>query len=168
MTHSRSISAVLLCVGLVACNENPAEVRSSAEAFPIRATWSGSAAPISPSTVTATLTAKQFAGFRIETAVTITGAPNTAYQWRIFRGDCATTAVAATAAASGLFLFATAESYPNVTTNASGTGTATRVIAGSLDSLKAYSVRVRVSQTATNWPGTSPVACGNLQRSPGG
>ena len=165
MTHHHSIAALLLSVGFAACSENPAAVRTAAEDFPLRATGNASAAPVGAATVRATLQVKQYAGFRMETAVTITGAPNATYQWRIFRGDCATTTVATTAAASGLFLFATIQSYPNVATSATGTGTATPTVAGSLDSLTAYSVRVRVSQSATNWNGTSPIACGNLQRS---
>jgi hypothetical protein len=101
------------------------------------------------------------------TAVTLSGgAPTKGYQWRIFRGDCSTTAVAANNnAPTGLLLFATVQSYPDIVADASGGGTSTPVIAGSLDSVTAYSVRVRLAQTATNWNGTSPVACGNLQRS---
>jgi hypothetical protein len=168
MTHVHRISALVLLAALAGCEENPAEVRTDAESFPIRATWSASATPVSPSTVRATLAVKQYMGFRVEATVTVTGAPNASYQWRIYRGDCAMTTAATTAAASGLFIFATTQSYPDVTTNASGTGTATRLIAGSLDSLTAYSVRIRPSQTQTAWNGLSPAACGNMQRSQGG
>ena len=164
MTHLTRISATLACLALAACNENPAETVTGAGQFPLRATWSASATPVGTSTVRATLGFKQFAGFRAEASVTITGAANSGYQWRIFRGDCATTTVG-TAQAPGLFIFATTQSYPDATTNASGTGTVTRLIAGQLDSLSKYSVRVRATQTATNWNGTSPIACGNLQRS---
>ena len=166
MTHLTKVSTVLLCIALAACKENPAEVRSTAQQFPLRSTWSASASPVGTSNVRATLSFKQYAGFRAEASVTITGAASSTYQWRIFRGDCATTAVG-TAQIPGLFIFATTQSYPDATTNASGTGTVTRLIAGQLDSLLAYSVRVRPSQTATNWNGTSPIACGNLQRSSG-
>ena len=72
------------------------------------------------------------------------------------------------AAPTGLLVVATVQSYPDVATNAAGTGTSSRVITAALDSLTAYSVRIRPSQTATNWNGTSPTACGNLQRSQGG
>lgn len=166
MTHLTRISAATLCVALVACQENPAEVRSNADEFPLRSTYSATATPVGTSTVRATLSVKQFAGFRAEASVSMTGPANSAYQWRIFRGDCATTAVG-TATTPGLFIFATTQSYPDATISASGTGTVTRVIAGQIDSLTAYSVRVRPSQTATNWNGTSPIACGNLQRSSG-
>jgi hypothetical protein len=164
MTHLTRIATALACLALAACSENPAETRSVAEQFPLRSTWSASATPVGTSTVRATLSFKQYAGFRAEASVTITGAASSTYQWRIFRGNCATTAVG-TATTPGLFIFATTQSYPDATTNASGTGTATRIIAGQIDSLTAYSVRVRASQTATNWNGTSPIACGNLQRS---
>jgi len=159
---------VLAGVVLGACNENPAEVRSTAEQFPVRSTYSATASPVGTSTVRATLSIKQYAGFRLEAAVSVTGASSSTYQWRIFRGDCAMTAVATTAQQpTGLWLFATIQSYPDVATSASGIGTQTRLVAGQLDSLTAYSVRVRASQTATNWNGTSPIACGNLQRSSG-
>jgi hypothetical protein len=164
-------SPVLLCVAalaaLTACVEgNPAEVRKEAPEFDVRANWSASAAPIGTSPVRATLALQQYEGYRITATLTFTGAPNTTYQWRIFRGDCATTAVAANnTAPTGLLRFSTDQSYPNVTTNAAGTGTVTATLAGALDSLKAYSVRVRVTQSAINWNGTNPVACGNLQHS---
>lgn len=166
MTHLTRISTALACLVLAACKENPAETRSVAEQFPLRSTYTATATPISPSTVRATLSFKQYAGFRAEASVTVTGAANAGYQWRIFRGNCATTAVG-TAQTPGLFIFATTQSYPDATTNASGTGTATRIIAGQIDSLEAYSVRIRASQPATNWNGTTPIACGNLQRSSG-
>ena len=176
MSHprrARRAPALLLLAALVAplaaCDEgNPAEVRDTPQTFPLRANWSASAAPVNPATVRATLAVKEYLGFRMEATLSLTGAPNTAYQWRIFRGDCATTAVAANnTAPTGLLLFSTVQAYPNVTTNASGAATVTTTIAGALDSLTAYSVRVRVAQTSTAWNGTSPVACGNLHRSQG-
>jgi hypothetical protein len=102
----------------------------------------------------------------MDAVMTMTGgAPNATYQWRIFRGDCATTAVAANnTAPTGLLLFATVQSYPDAVANAQGTVTINRTIAGALDSLNAYSIRFRPSNASTNWNGTSPIACGNLQR----
>jgi hypothetical protein len=169
-TRSRGTAALLLAAALAACGEgSPAEVRDDAPTFPVRASWSASAAPVGTSTVRATVALKEHLGSRIEATLTLTGAPNTAYQWRIVRGDCTGTVAAVNATApTGLWTFATAESYPNATTNAAGTATVTRTIAGALDSLAAYSVRVRVAQTQTTWHGTTPIACGNLQRSQGG
>jgi|SRR5438067_686137 len=165
MSRISGLTAALLIAALVACdNSNPAEVRSQAEQFPVAANWSATAAPVGTSTVRAALTAKQHLGFHIETTMQVTGAPNATYQWRIFKGDC-TVNVAATSNTSnnGLVLFETIQSYPDVTTNAAGAGTSAPTIAGALDSLGAYSVRVRVGQTATNWNGTNPIACGNLR-----
>jgi hypothetical protein len=117
--------------------------------------------------VTGTLTVEQFAGFRMELNLSVTAPPSKTYQWRIFRGTCATTTTAANNQdPNGLLLFATVQSYPDVATGTGGSATVTREVAGSLDSLKAYSVRFRASQSATNLNGTSPVACGNLQLSP--
>jgi hypothetical protein len=169
MTPSRLVSLLALSFAGAACNENPAEVRSNATQFPLRATWNASALPVGTSTVRATLSVKQYDGFRMDASLTVTGAAGATYQWRIFRGDCATS-VAATANTdpNGVLLFETIQSYPDVTTNSAGTATITRVVAGSLDSLTTYSVRLRAAQTATNWNGLSPISCGNLQRSAGG
>ena len=170
MTQTSKLSTLLAAAALAACGEgSPAEVRDDAPSFPIRATWSASAAPVGTNTVRATLAMKEHLGSRIETTFTLTGAPNTTYQWRVVRGDCTGTAAATNATTlNGLWTFATGESYPNATTNAAGTATVTRTIAGTLDSLTAYSVRVRVAQAAVTWHGTTPIACGNLQRTQGG
>ena len=174
MTQTSKLPALLLAAAtaaaLAACGEgNPAEVGDEAPAFPVRASWSASAAPVGASTVRATMALKEHLGSRIEATFSITGAPNTAYQWRIVRGDCATSVQAASVTApTGLWTFATGESYPNATTNAAGTATVSPTIAGVLDSAGTYSVRVRVAQAAVTWHGTTPIACGNLQRTQGG
>jgi hypothetical protein len=169
MSQAKRIALLGLLVGAAACEDNPPEVSTGPTQFPLRANWSAVASPVGTSTVRGTLAVKQYLGFRMEAVFTITGAANASYQWRIFRGDCATTTAAASnTAATGLLIFETIQSYPDITTAASGSGSVTRIIAGSLDSLTAYSVRVRASQTATNWNGTSPIACGNLSRSPAG
>lgn len=163
------LSLLLLLTGsvaLAACSmDSPTEVRSDAQEFPVTATWSAAAAPVAPSTVAGTLTVEQHLGYRLNASITITGDPETTYQWRIFRGDCATTEPAANnTSPTGLLLFATSQSYPDITVGSSGTGSAAPAIAGQLDSLTAYSVRVRLSATSTNWNGTNPIACGDLQR----
>ena len=154
-------------VGLAACTENPTELRRDASEFPVTATWNATATPVPPSTVAGELTIQQHLGFRMSASFMLTGAPNTTYQWRIFRGDCATNVPAASATSpTGLLLYATVQSYPDITTDASGAGVATPTIAGYLDSLTVYSVRVRLSQQSTNWNGTNPIACGDLRRTP--
>jgi predicted small secreted protein len=154
-------------VGLAACSENPAEVQGAGKDFPVTATWNATATPVPPSTVAGQLTIQQHLGFRMNASFTLAGAPNATYQWRIFRGDCATNVPAASATApTGLLLYATVASYPDIRTDGSGAGSATPTIAGYLDSLTAYSVRVRPSQQSTNWNGTNPIACGDLQRTP--
>jgi hypothetical protein len=152
---------------LSACSENPAEVRNDAISFPLRANWSSTAAPVGNSGVSATLAVKQFDGFRNEVSISLTGTSGRSYQWRIFRGDCATTVAAANVNdPNGLLVFATVQSYPDITLSGGTTASLTREVAGSLDSLRAYSIRVRLSQSATNWNGTNPIACGDMQRSP--
>ena len=168
MSQRHAIRVLLLGFALGACAENPAEVRSDASSFPVVANWSSAVSAVGTSGLTGTFTVKQFAGFRMELNLSIAAPPNRTYQWRIFRGDCATTVTAANNQdPNGLLLFATIQSYPDIATGTGTTASLTREIAGSLDSVKAYSVRFRVSQSATNWNGTTPVACGNLQRAPG-
>ncbi len=160
--------------GIAACSENPAELRRQGEAFPVIATWTAAVRPVGSSAVTGSLSVQQHQGFRMDAALTLTDTTSTdtqstRYQWRIFRGDCATNTPAVNSpnapSPTGLLLFATVQSYPDVTVDyVSGTGSAAPVIAGNLDSLTAYSIRLRLFQTATNWNGMSPIACGDLQR----
>lgn len=163
---------MLLLAGVTACDSaiEPA-VRSSANQFPVRANWTATISPVGTSTVSGTLQVSEHLGSRVDATITLNAAANSAYQWRIYRGNCATnTAAASNTAPTGLLIFGTTSgsahlTYSDVETNAGGTGSVTRTIAGALDSLTAYSVRVRPAQSATNWNGTNPVACGNLQRS---
>ncbi|HET7550095.1 MAG TPA: hypothetical protein VFK04_02320 [Gemmatimonadaceae bacterium] len=157
-------------VGVAACSmDNPAEVRDGAQEFPVVAIWNATAEPADTDTVSTesgVLSAEQHLGFRVNATFTLTGTPGKTYQWRIFRGDCATTEPAEDNSVTGLLLFSTEESYPDIHVDASGTGSASPAIAGALDSLTAYSVRVRPSQTSTDWDGTDPIACGDMQRTP--
>ena len=169
MRRSSMLLRLTAVTALAACSgASPVEVRSNGTEFPVTATWSAAAAPVSPSTVNGALTIAQRLGSRMDASFTLTGVPAKSYQWRIFRGDCATKLAAKTStSATGLVIFATVQSYPDIKADASGKGSAISTIAGTLDSLTAYSVRVRLSQTSTNWDGTNPVSCGNLQRSAG-
>lgn len=168
MQRSSTLLLLAAFAGLAACDiGSPAEVRSSAQEFPVTANWSSSAQPVSPSTVTGVLTIQQRQGNHMDASFTVAGAPSGTYQWRVFRGDCATNVPAASnTAPTGLALFATVQSYPDLVVGSSGTTAATPSIAGILDSLTAYSVRVRTA--SANWNGTNPIACGNLQRTPAG
>lgn len=170
MQRVSSIVLLAAAVSLGACStDNPAEVRNGSEGFPLVARWSAAAEPLSDATESGTLELDQHLGYRMKASITLVGTPGKTYQWRIFRGDCATTAVASGAtAATGLLLFATAESYPDIHVGVEGTGSAAPDIAGSLDSLTAYSVRIRPSQTSSSWNGTNPIACGDLQRTGAG
>jgi len=146
-------------------NTNPAEVRSDATSFPIVAQWTATSAPIAPATVTGALTVKQRLGYHSDVTFTVTGPPNAAFQWRIFKRDCSVnTAAINNTAATGLVLFSTTQAYPDVTLDGTGKATVTSEIAGWLDSATAYSVRIRVTATTT-FNGVNPAACGNLQYS---
>lgn len=168
MQRTSVLLLFVAAVGLAACNGGaPTEMRDQGTDFPVTANWSSTAAPVSPATVSGTLAIAQRLGYHLDASFTITGAPNATYQWRIFRGDCTVNIAGATStSATGLVIFSTLQAYPNIVVGASGTGVAAPTLAGSLDSLTAYSVRVRLSQTSTNWNGTNPIACGDLQRTP--
>jgi hypothetical protein len=159
-----SVAVITLLGGCI--DQNPAEIRTDGDTFPVIANWSASMAPVAPSTVRGTLAVKQALGFHNEVTFTVTGTPNASYQWRIFRGGCSLTTAATGVTAPGLWVFATVQSYPDVVMNAAGTATVTRTVAGLLDSLTPYSVRIRPTQASTAFNGTSPLACGDLQRTP--
>ena len=163
--------AVLATAAVVAaCSDTlPAEVRTTAESFPQTAAWSATIGPVATSTVrSGTASVKQYQGFRMTVTMSLSGAPNTTYQWRLYRDPCSQTAAASPAwAATGLVVVSTNQSYPDIRTDAAGNGTATATISGSLDSLTSYSARVRGGNTQVTWNGTSPLACGDLKRTAG-
>lgn len=145
---------------------NPTEVRNDPTKFPVVAHWTATAAAIAPATVTGQLTFDQHLGFHSDVTFIVTGPPNTAFQWRIFKRDCSVNVAAVNnTAPTGLVLFATTPSYPDITLDASGKATITTAIAGWLDSLTPYSVRIRPTATST-FNGVNPASCGNLQYAP--
>jgi len=149
--------------GIAACNSNPAAVRDDATTFPIVAHWTATSAPIAPATVTGTLSVDQHLGYHSDVTFTVTGPPSTAFQWRIFKGDCSVNVAALNnTAPTGLVLFATTQSYPDLILDSTGKATVKPEIAGWLDSLTAYSVRIRATATTT-FNGVNPAACGTLQ-----
>ncbi|MEP6491675.1 MAG: hypothetical protein ABJF01_03290 [bacterium] len=165
--HRRSALLILSLAGFAACSgSNPVDVRDDGSAFPVVGHWTATSAPVAPSTVTGTLTFEQRLGFHADVTFSVTGPPNTAFQWRIFKRDCSVNVAAINnTAATGLVLFATTQSYPDITLDASGKATVTPVIAGWLDSLTSYSVRIRATATTT-FNGVNPAACGNLKYAP--
>lgn len=161
----RNTALLLLSVaGIAACNgANPAAVRDDASNFPIVAHWTATSAPIAPATITGTLTLDQHLGFHSDVTFSVTGPPNTAFQWRIFKGDCTVNVAALNnTAPTGLVLFATTQSYPDLILDATGQATVKPEIAGWLDSLTGYSVRIRATATTT-FNGVNPAACGTLK-----
>jgi len=164
----RTSALLLACLtGVAACSAaNPADVERQGTTFPIVAKWTATSAPIAPATVGGSLTVNQRLGFHADVMFSVTGPPNAAFQWRIFKGDCSVNVAAANnTSATGLVLFATTQSYPDITLDATGKATVTFEIAGWLDSLTAYSVRIRPTAT-TSFNGVNPAACGNLKYAP--
>jgi hypothetical protein len=165
---NRITALLLVCyAGMAACGgATPAEVSSGATAFPIVAHWTATSAPVAPATVTGALTFDQHLGYHSDVTFVVSGPPNTAFQWRIFKRDCSVNVAAVNnTAPTGLVLFATTQSYPDITLDATGKATVKSQIAGWLDSLTAYSVRIRPTATTT-FTGVNPAACGNLQYGP--
>lgn len=162
----RNAALVLSSIaGIAACSgSNPAAVRDDATSFPIVAHWTATSAPIAPATVTGTLTIDQRLGFHSDVTFSVTGGPpNTRFQWRIFKGDCTVNVAALNnTAPTGLVLFATTQSYPDAVLDSTGNVTVKPEIAGWLDSLTAYSVRIRPTATST-FTGVNPAACGTLR-----
>ena len=160
-----SLASLALIGGCL--DQNPTETREDGNGpFPVIANWSATMAPVGTNTTQGTLAVKQQLSEHNDVTFTVTGPANASYQWRIFRGDCQTTAVAANAQSPGLWVFATVQSYPDAVLSAQGTVTITRSIVGLLDSLTSYSIRIRASQSSTAFNGTSPMACGDLKRGP--
>lgn len=147
-------------------SSNPAEVTDDTTQFPVVAHWTATSAPIAPATVKGDLTFDQRLGYHSDVTFAVTGPPNTAFQWRIFKNDCSVNVAASGATAftglTGLTLFATTPSYPDITLDASGKATIKTSIAGWLDTLQAYSVRIRPTATNT-FNGVNPAACGTLK-----
>lgn len=167
MLKIHSLLSIVGLAALGACiDQNPTEIRNDSNTFPVIANWSATMNPIAPNTIRGTLAVKQSLGYHMDVTFTVTGTPNATYQWRIFRGDCSVTTAAANVRDVGLWVFATVQAYPDIVLNAQGTATVTRALAGQLDSLTGYSVRIRPGQAATTFNGTSPLACGTLQRGP--
>ena len=166
-------TALLLFVATTAvagCSgANPSETRDSSSDFPVVAHWTANSAPVAPATVSGQLSIDQHLGLHSDVSFVVTGPPNTAFQWRIFKNDCSVNVAATGSTAftglTGLTLFATTASYPDITLDASGKATIKTAIAGWLDTLQAYSVRIRPTATTT-FNGVNPAACGTLKYTP--
>jgi len=163
------ITAPLLfsIAGIAACSgSNPSAVRDDPTSFPVVAHWTATSAPIAPATVNGSLTFDQHLGYHSDVTFDVTGPPKGVFQWRIFKRDCSVNVAAVNnTAPTGLVLFATTASYPDITLDANGKATIKTAIAGWLDSLTAYSVRIRPTATTT-FNGVNPAACGNLKYAP--
>jgi hypothetical protein len=162
------ITALLLfsVAGVAACSgDNPAEVSDSAGIFPVVAALDRDVCAHRAGHRHRCADVRSASGLSFRCHVQRQWSPNGVFQWRIFKRDCSVNVAAVNnTAPTGLVLFATTQSYPDITLDASGKATVKTTIAGWLDSLTAYSVRIRVTATTT-FNGVNPAACGNLQYS---
>lgn len=159
----RTVVLLLGAAVVAACSNNPTATRDDAADFPVVAHWTATATPIAPATITGQLAYDQHLGFHSDVTFAVSGPPNGVFQWRIFKRDCTVNVAAVNnTAPTGLVLFATTQSYPDITLDASGKATVKVAIAGWLDSLTAYSVRMRPTAT-TSFNGVNPASCGDLK-----
>jgi hypothetical protein len=166
MHYTRALLLGAAVIAAVGCNNNPTSVVTDGSAFPVVAKWTANATPVAPATISAQLTLDQRLGFHSDVQFVVSGPANAILQWRIFRqGDCSVNVAAANNTAPiGLVAFATTQSYPDITLDASGRATVSVTIAGWLDSLTAYSVRLRPTASGT-FNGVNPASCGTLRYS---
>lgn len=154
----------VLALSVAACDlSTEPELRNQANQFELRAQWQASITGIGTSTISGTVQLQEYRGSTVDATASLGGAlASRAYQWRIFRGTCSSTLVTADR-------YSTDQAYPHIVTNAAGTGTVARLMAGALDSTGTYHVRIRLAPatvvTWTNPVGGGALACGALQRS---
>jgi hypothetical protein len=156
----RNCLGLFAACGLAACAlDSPAEVRDEAGELPVRAEWTATLSAVGSTALSGSAQFVEHEGSLVEAETAIAGGqPAKAYQWRVFRGACSVTD------AARLALWATVQSYPDLTTDAAGRAGAAREIMGAFRTDVPYSVRVRLAPNTTNWNGTAPLACGDLQR----
>jgi len=167
MNRTMALLVFLAAASVAGCAaSNPSEVSDSSANFPIVEHFTATSAPVSPATISGQLTIDQHLGYHSDVTFVVSGPPNAAFQWRIFKNNCSVNVAATGATAftglTGLTLFATTQSYPDITLDATGKATIKTVIAGWLDSLTSYSVRIRPTATSS-FTGVNPASCGTLQ-----
>ena len=154
---------------MAGCSGNPAEVSDRRNDIPGRRAWTAAATPIAPATVAGAADIRSASGLSFgrdirrqraaERRVPVADLQAGLLGQRRRNRDQAFTGQ------TGLTLFATTASYPDITLDASGKATIKAQIAGWLDSLTAYSVRIRPTATTT-FTGVNPASCGNLKYAP--
>jgi len=146
----RNILPFLVLAGVAACSlAEDAVTITEAPDLEQSAVWNGSLTG-SNGGISGTATIAEYRAY-FNASVTLAGAAaNTAYQWRIFAGTCATPGAQ----------FGPAQAYPDVTTNGSGAASIERLLAGALIAESEYNVRFSTVATTP-----VIVACGNLTRS---
>lgn len=153
----RKLIPALALLGVFGCDLSTApETRTSAQNLPVIAEWDAAITGVG-TPITGTLNVKSHGSY-MDSSISISNAPAGAqYQWRLFRGTCDVNT------AAGLVLFGTHQAHPNLVASGAGSASLDRILAASLHTGFAYSVRLRLNTTTVNWNGTAPVACGNLQ-----
>lgn len=134
------------------------EVRNKADELQEIARWTATVSPVGSATISGTATFREFGSYYIAEVTLNGGEAVRAYQWRLYRGSCADETVAQ---------HGPTQAFADLVTDANGTATLTRTLAGALNSPDSiYNIRVRPAITSTNWTtGTDPAACGDLVRS---
>jgi hypothetical protein len=154
----RRMMTLLAVLTLAGCTEQKDILVTETDPGTVIGTWEASVVgfPIRPTaggTVNLTIYPSTF-----KAEGTFTGLlPNTFYHWKTYFGTC-------TARLAQLGPNANPPAYPFFTTDASGSGTASGLVAGRLRADSAYNVRVFTAAQPNALNDTVVYACGNLQK----
>lgn len=149
----KSMSAILLLLVAAGCDLDSIEpeIRDSAIPLELRAEWQANITSMNGSSVTGLTRLMEYrAYYEAEIAVS-GGPPSDTLVWRIYPGTCANS--------DDDEFGGSTQAFPTLYTNGSGEASLTRLLAGALDSLAAYNVRVQRGGNIS-----TTVACGNLAR----
>ena len=145
---------LVVLAGVVGCDLATApEVRSSGSQYPLSAEWRVSVTGLNGAPITGQGVFRDYRAYYEGEFSISNGAPNTNYNWRIYRGTCenSSTTIAGNSTTQ----------YTPLATGGNGSASVQRTFSGHLTLLghQQYNLRV-LSGTAIS----TTVACGNLQR----
>jgi hypothetical protein len=148
--RKQAVLLLLLAAGCDLSSTEP-ETRNSANQLELRAEWQASIGSMNGSAVTGLAHLMEYRAY-YEAEITVSGGPpSDSLVWRIYPGTCANSD-------DDEFGNST-QAFPTLRTDASGSANLTRLLAGALDSLADYNVRVQTDGDIDN-----TVGCGDLER----
>jgi hypothetical protein len=154
----RRMISLLALLSLAGCTNEKDVLVTETDPGPVLGTWQASLAgfPVRPTAGGSVSVTIYTTNFKAEG--TFTGLlPNTFYHWKTYFGTC-------TARLAQVGPNANPPAYPFFTTDASGSGTASGLVAGRLRADSSYNVRVFTASQPTTLNDTVVYACGNLSK----